>query len=188
MPHVIEAAKTGRAKCRGCGQPIQAGALRFGERVPNPFGDEGGETTHWFHVPCAALLRPEPFLASLPETAIDIADRDQLEKEARLGVTFRRLPRVTSVERASSGRAACRSCREPIPKGEWRLALVYYEESRFVPSGFIHLGCAPAYLETTDLMYRLKYFSREVTDADFDEVGRMLAALPPAEKRPDGLE
>ena len=39
MPHVIEPAASGRAKCRGCGEKIAKGKLRFGERLPNPFGD-----------------------------------------------------------------------------------------------------------------------------------------------------
>ena len=31
MAHVFESAPTGRAKCRGCGQPIGKGEIRFGE-------------------------------------------------------------------------------------------------------------------------------------------------------------
>ena len=54
MPHVIEAAPTGRAKCRGCGRAIARGELRFGERLPNAYGEgialhadhlTGGQTT-----------------------------------------------------------------------------------------------------------------------------------------------
>ena len=52
MPHVFEEASSGRSKCRGCGVPIAKGELRFGERLPNPFGE--GEVTHWFHPMCAA--------------------------------------------------------------------------------------------------------------------------------------
>ena len=57
MTHVIEPASTGRAKCRGCGEKIARGKLRFGERGPNPFGD--GDATYWFHPTCAACRRPE---------------------------------------------------------------------------------------------------------------------------------
>jgi hypothetical protein len=56
MPHVFEVASTGRAKCRGCGEPIQRGDTRFGERLPNPYGE--GEMTLWFHPRCAAFKRP----------------------------------------------------------------------------------------------------------------------------------
>jgi len=32
----FESATSGRSKCRGCGEVIQRGELRFGERLPNP--------------------------------------------------------------------------------------------------------------------------------------------------------
>jgi hypothetical protein len=38
------------------------------------------------------------------------------------------VPRLHGAERAASGRASCRSCRELIGKGEWRLPLVFFEE------------------------------------------------------------
>ena len=63
MAHVFEPAATGRSKCRGCGERIAAGELRFGETMPNPFAD--GETTLWFHPECGAYKRPEPFLEAL---------------------------------------------------------------------------------------------------------------------------
>ena len=65
MPHVAEYASSGRAKCRGCDQKIAKGELRFGERQPNAFGD--GEMTLWFHAPCAAFKRPEPYLELLEQ-------------------------------------------------------------------------------------------------------------------------
>jgi hypothetical protein len=178
MPHIVEQARSGRAKCRGCGQPIAAGTKRFGERLPNPFADEGGEMTHWFHVPCAAYLRPESFLEWLTTAAgVDaIDDRERLEHDARLGAVHHRLPRVTTAGRAASGRAACRSCKEPIEKGTWRLALVYYEDGRFAPSGFIHARCTAAYLETTDVMRRISHFSPALGESDLAEVRAQIEA------------
>jgi hypothetical protein len=176
MPHVIERAPTGRAKCRGCEQSIAAGALRFGERRPNPFADDGGETTHWFHVACGALTRPEPFLEALAAATAVVEHREWLEREARLAVTHRRLSRARGVERAASGRAACRSCREPIVRGSWRIALVYYEDGRFTPSGFVHVRCAPAYLETAEILDRIRHFTPTLSDDELSEIGRELAA------------
>jgi hypothetical protein len=175
MPHIIEHAKTGRAKCRGCGQGIAAGALRLGERVPNPFSDDGGESTHWFHLACAAYMRPESFLQTIAETSEPIADRDRLEREAHLGKTHRRLPRATKVERAPSGRATCRHCKKPIDKDAWRIALMYYEDGRFAPSGSIHVSCIPEYMETADVMDRLKHFTPTLTDADVSEIQALLS-------------
>jgi ribosomal protein L37AE/L43A len=176
MAHIVERAKTGRAKCRGCGKAIAAGALRFGERLPNPFADDAGEMTHWFHVPCAAFMRPEPFLATLPEVVEPIDDRERLQQEAELGIAHRRLPRATTIGRASSGRAACRACKQPIEKGAWRISLMYYEDGRFAPSGFIHLGCAGTYFETTEILNRLTHFSPELGDTDWAEIRKLLSS------------
>ena len=169
--HVFEPAASGRAKCRGCSDRIVKNELRFGERLPNPYADgEDAEMTHWFHVPCAAFMRPEPFLEGLAEASPAIDDRERLMREAELGIAHRRLPRVSKAGRAPSGRARCRSCREMIEKDAWRVSLVFYEDGRFAPSGFIHVACAPAYLETTDCLDRLRHFSPELSDGDVEEI------------------
>lgn len=180
MAHVIEVASTGRAKCRGCGERVAAAELRFGERLPNPFADDGGEMTHWFHVSCAAFRRPEPFLETVATASAVIPDRDRLEHEARLGVAHRRLPRAGTAERATSGRATCRACRQTIDKGAWRIALVYYEDGRFAPSGFIHVRCARAYLETTEVLPRIQHFSPALSQADLAEIQAELTESPSA--------
>jgi len=174
MPHLIEPASSGRAKCRGCGGRIAAGDLRFGERLPNPFADDNAEMTHWFHVRCAAFRRPEPLLETLEATSLSVEGRDDLLREARLGVAHRRLPRVSVAERASSGRATCRACREPIAKDVWRISLVFHEEGRFVPAGFVHVTCARAYFETTDIMSRVRHFSPALGDAEIAEIQALL--------------
>jgi hypothetical protein len=162
--HRIEPASSGRSKCRGCGERIAGGELRFGESLPNPFAD--GEMTLWFHLDCAAFKRPEPFLAALEARSEPLPNREDLAAEARLGLAHRRLPRVDGAGRAPTGRAQCRSCRTPVDKGAWRIALVFYEEGRFEPSGFIHARCAPAYLETTDVLRRVRRFSPELREED----------------------
>jgi hypothetical protein len=174
MPHVVELAPTGRAKCRACGQLILARTQRFGERVSNPYGDAGSETTHWYHVSCAAFTRPEAFLLALPSITADIENRGELEREAQLGAAHERVPRIRSAERSPTGRATCRSCREPIAKDSWRITLAYYEEGRFVPGGFIHVTCAKEYFSTSDVLPRIRHFSPGLTDQDFSEIGAIL--------------
>ena len=166
MPHVIEIASSARAKCRGCDQNIAKGEVRFGERHPNTFGD--GEMTLWFHVPCAAYTRPEAFLEALPSSRIE--NVEAFEAAARFGIAHHRVPRVHGAERAPTGRARCRSCKELIERGAWRLPLVFFEEFRLAPSGFIHATCANAYLETTDLLDRIKHFSPALSAADVQEL------------------
>ena len=126
--------------------------------------------THWFHLTCAAYRRPEALLETLAAAESTIADADQLAHHAQLGVTHRRLPRVSAAGRASSGRAACRSCKEPIAKDTWRIALVFYDDGRFVPSGFIHAACTGPYIETTDILDRVKHFSPDLSAADLEEL------------------
>jgi hypothetical protein len=172
VSHVLEPATSGRAKCRGCGRTIARGELRLGDRLPNPFADDGGEMTHWYHLPCGAYRRPEAFVEALAASDAIVEDRGALEHEARLGMAHRRLPRVTAAERSPSGRASCRSCREPIAKGAWRISLVYYQDGRFVPSGFIHARCVRAYVGVDQIGHRLRHFSLELNETDLAEIER----------------
>ena len=175
--HVIEPAATGRAKCRGCGRAIAAGELRFGERLPNPFAD--GETTLWFHLECAAFKRPEPFLEAVSARTEPLPDGERLRTDAERGVAHRRLPRVNGAERDPSGRARCRSCKEAIAKGAWRIPLVFFEDGRFEAGGFVHARCAGTYFETLDLLPRVRRFSPGLGDED-------LAALADEMRRAAG--
>jgi hypothetical protein len=167
--HVLEKAPTGRAMCRGCGAKIASGEWRFGERLPNPYDEGGGDMTRWFHPACAAFKRPEAFVEMLA-AAEPFDDRERLEHEAKLGLEHRRLPRINTAERASTGRATCRHCKEPIAKGEWRISLVYYEDGRFSPSGYLHPACVSAYFETTAIMPRVKHFSPALSESDLAEI------------------
>lgn len=169
MSDVIEIASSGRAKCRACGRAIAKGELRFGERMPNPFGE--GEATYWFHVRCGACKRPEPTLAALEAAPDGTEDRDELLEIARRGVARPKLARFATVERAPSGRARCRQCREPIAKEGWRIALDWWEEGRFGGSGFIHLACAAEFFGTTeDLEMRVRWFAPDLDELEVDEV------------------
>lgn len=164
MPHVFELAASGRSKCRGCKQTLPKGELRFGERLPNPFGD--GEVTHWFHPQCAAYKRPDAVLEALGDSAQPAGDRESLERIARAGIENERLPRIDGAERSPSGQARCRSCHEPIERGTWRIRLVFHQEGSFSPGGFVHLACGPAYFQTRDLLEPLMRFSGTLTDED----------------------
>src|SRR5687767_11877833 len=179
MPHVFEIASSGRAKCRGCNQLIQRGELRFGERLPNPYAGEGeAEMTLWFHPLCAAYKRPEPLLQALGEAPGSVPDREVLERVARGSSAHRRLPRISGAERAPSGQAKCRSCREPIAKGAWRIRIVFYEEGRFSPGGSVHLDCRQAYFETDDILDAVLHFSSNLNDDDRKELTSAYGAGP----------
>ncbi len=161
MPHIFEPAATGRSKCRGCRQALQKGELRFGERLPNPFGE--GEVTHWFHPMCAAYKRPDALLEGLAAAAIEATERESLERAARLALAQPRLQRVDDAETSPTGQARCRSCHELIKRGGWRIRLVFHEEGTFSPGGYVHLGCRDAYFETADIVAPLLHFSPALT-------------------------
>jgi ribosomal protein L37AE/L43A len=173
MPQLIEAAATGRSKCRGCGEKIAAGTLRFGEVMENPFAD--GEMTHWFHLECAAYKRPEPFLEMLAARSEPLPEAAGLDAEAKRGVDHPRLPRVKGAERAPSGRAQCRHCKQTIEKGAWRVALDFFEDGRFMPAGTIHVPCAAPYFGTAEVLPRVKRFSAALTEAELLEIQAELA-------------
>lgn len=180
MAHVIEPAPTSRAKCRGCALPIEKQTLRFGERQPNAFGE--GDMTLWFHPLCAAYKRPEPFIEALDaggDGAAALEDAEGLRAAAQFTLEHRRLPRLDGAERAPTGRARCRSCREPIEKDSWRIPLVFFEEYRFGPSGFIHAACARNYFGTTDVLPRVRRFNPELTAAELDALEDALEQEPP---------
>jgi hypothetical protein len=176
MSNVIEPAPSGRSKCRGCAQVIPKDALRFGERLPNPFGS--GEMTLWFHPACAAYKRPEPFLPTLTESGGDIPDRQQLEATAQRSLAHRRLPRIDGAERAPGGQAKCRHCREPIERGSWRIRLVFYEEGLFTAGGFIHINCRSAYFETDDVGEQVLHFSPDLSADEREELRRECGPQP----------
>ncbi len=173
MPHTIEPASSGRSKCRGCGQPISKGELRFGERLPNPFSDDN-EMTLWFHINCASLKRPESLAEVIDAGAVDpvnqLENMETLRSTVKFGIEHHRTQRIDGVERAPSGRARCRSCQEMIAKDAWRIRLVFFEDGMFNAAGNIHLGCSEAYFETTDIMNRLQHFGGELSDADITEI------------------
>jgi hypothetical protein len=172
MPHVFEPAASGRAKCRGCGQPLAKGAIRFGERLPNAFGE--GEMTHWFHPMCAAYKRPEAMLEALAASP-DLPDREALAAAARGTTTLAKLARIDGAERAPGGQARCRQCKELIEKAGWRIRLVFHEEGTFSPGDFIHLACRKAYFETSDIEVQLLHFSPALDEAARAELKEALA-------------
>lgn len=178
MVHVLEPATSGRARCRACGRALAQGALRFGERLPNPFADEG-ERTLWFHPECAAFQRPEALLEALAASAAELPGRAALEQAARTSASHRRLARIAGAERAPSGQAKCRACKAPIEKASWRIRLVFWEEGRASPGGTLHLACWRTYFEREDpaaVLAPLLCFTPELDEPARAELARALGA------------
>lgn len=177
----LDAAPNGRARCRVCATGIAKGALRIGEIAPNQFAE--GDTTYWFHAACAARRRPLVFRAALEggaadEPAAEVPAAAQLVEEVRIaerGAAHPRLARLTALERAASGRARCRHCRENIEKGQWRCVLTIFNAGRFDPIGFCHLSCVHDYVGSRVTTADVQHLAGALSETDQQELGAQLA-------------
>jgi poly [ADP-ribose] polymerase len=172
MAETIEVAKTGRARCRACRQPIEKGSLRFGEEQPSQFAE--GMQWAWYHLPCATRKKPVQVKAALDAFAGDVPDR------AALLASLAEADTTASVhpyaERAPTARSRCLQCREPIEKGSLRVATERELEAMGRPGvGYLHPRCAREYLEEADLPAALRRNSRGLSEADLAELDRELA-------------
>jgi hypothetical protein len=126
--------------------------------------------TLWFHPLCAAYKRPQPLLEVLEQKNESVADQENLRRAAHNGVTNPRIPRIDGAEKSPSGQAKCRSCHEPIVRGNWRIRIVFYEEGRFAPGGYVHLGCRTAYFETDEVLEPVLHFSPALSEGERAEL------------------
>jgi len=108
----------------------------------------------------------------LAETTAQIPDREPLAHAAQRSVAHERLQRIGGAERSPTSKALCRHCHEPIERGSWRIRVVFYEEGRFTPGGFVHLACREAYFETDEIMDQVLHFSPGLSDSDKEELAR----------------
>jgi phage tail protein X len=134
--------------------------------------------TLWFHPLCAAYRRPQPLLEALAETREGVPDRESLERAALRSGAHRRVPRIDGAERSPSGQARCRSCREPILRGSWRIRIVFYEEGRFSPGGYVHLICRKVYFETDEVLDQILHFSPALCDPEREDLIRAFGIEP----------
>ena len=179
MPDKMEIAASGRARCRGCGAKIDKETVRFGEVLPRPSADDDATAVFWFHPRCAAHRRPEKFaqLLRAGELTVALPDRESLLAEADEGITHPRLARIAGAERASSGRAKCRHCKEPIALGLWRIRLGSFAESGFPePLGFLHTRCCTAYFGVAAPAARVRQASPDLPRDQLEEIDATLAA------------
>ena len=130
--------------------------------------------TLWFHPLCAAYKRPQPLLELLEQTTESVADQENLRRSALKSVANPRIPRIDGAEKSRSGQAECRHCHEPILRESWRIRIVFYEEGRFAPGGYVHLGCRTAYFETDEVLEPVLQFSPALTEPERAELIRAL--------------
>ena len=149
MAHTIEVAKSGRAGCRTCRNPIAKGELRFGEESANAFGEPGDMSYRWHHPKCAATKLPDELKSALATFEGEIPDREELDTLMAEAVA-NKPPPFPYADRAPTGRARCQACGEAIAKGALRVA-IERELDRGMGAtkgaGYLHPACAAAYIE-----------------------------------------
>ena len=160
MPHMIEAAKSGRASCRSCKQTIEKGTLRLGEEVPNAFSP-GEMTYQWHHLKCAAEKRPASLKQALETTDIAVEDKEELLKTCEESGKNQKPTNFPYAEHAPTGRASCISCSEKIEKGDLRIAVESEVDTGSFQrrgAGYLHPACAPDHVEEdpVDLFEKIK--------------------------------
>jgi hypothetical protein len=131
--------------------------------------------TLWFHPLCAAYKRPQPLLEVLDQTTESVADQETLRGAVLRSVKYPRVQRIDGAEKSRSGQAKCRHCHEPILLASWRIRVVFYDEGRFAPGGYVHLGCRAAYFETDEVLEPLLHFSPALTETERAELIRAFA-------------
>jgi hypothetical protein len=174
MAEAVEVAKTGRARCRICREPIEKGALRYGEEQPSAFAE--GMQWVWHHLACAAKKKPVQLRAALDAFEGEVPDRASLD--ALMAGADRTATVFPYAEHASTGRSRCLQCREPIEKGALRVATerdLEYSAMQRASTGYLHPHCAAEFLQREDLMTALRANSRGLSDEDLGELERRVA-------------
>lgn len=149
MSHVIERAKSGRAKCRKCREKIEKDEYRFGHEVSGEFGD----AVQWYHLKCAAEKVPIDFGATLKDFEDEVPDRSDLESAIEKNRGKQKSTAFPYAELAPSGRSSCLVCTEKIAKDEPRVAIEREIDAggfTRMGAGYLHPKCAMNYAETPD--------------------------------------
>jgi len=169
---MIEAAKSGRASCRTCKEPIPKGDLRLGEEVPNQFS-EGGVSYNWHHLQCAAKKKPAALKQALDATDIDIPDKSELLQTIESSAKTEKPGTFPYAEKAPTSRSSCVGCGEKIDKDELRVAVpAEVTTGSFSRPGakYLHPGCAVEHTEQDpeELFEAIKANSLNLSPAELD--------------------
>lgn len=178
MSHVIEEAKSGRAKCRKCKEKIEKGHLRFGHEVPNAF-DEGSMTHQWYHLKCAAEKLPRELSQTLAGFDDDVPDRDELEQLIEKNRKKQKPTTFPYADAATTGRSSCIVCGDKIEKGELRVAVEREVDAGGFSrksAGYLHPACCVEYDELPDnLLDSIRANSTSLEDDQLDELEQALS-------------
>jgi hypothetical protein len=162
----VEVAPSGRGMCGHCKQGIAEGALRFGFKLDG--------SVAWFHLqPCAASVYPEKVEYALERSNVMVPDRKGLEAAIEAARPAARRARLRPVDRAPTGRATCRHCKQLVAKGTLRANWLLYDDTS---TGALHVACVNGYVGS-DASADLVAMSKALAAADKVVLANLFAAL-----------
>ncbi|MHA1972134.1 MAG: hypothetical protein ACTSW1_04005 [Candidatus Hodarchaeales archaeon] len=156
----LEAAKSGRAKCRGCQEKINKGEVRVA--LPYSFTMKDGreiETYRYYHIRCVPPYKVSSVLEILQETEfLDFKKLEIIKKDLEAARSKQKQKVSTNpyIEISPSSRATCKICKEKIIKGEFRVSkplTVELEDGRiFQRKTYYHFKCYLSKEDNFDLV------------------------------------
>lgn len=170
MPHLIEHAKSGRAKCRKCREKIEKDELRFGHETMF----EGSPTYQWYHLKCAAEKVARELGTTLSEFDEDVPDRAELEELIAANRKKQKPTQMPYAEAAPSARSSCLVCEEKIAKDDFRVAIEREIDAggfSRTGAGYLHPACVREYDDLPDdLEDGIRNNSTSLEDDQIEEI------------------
>lgn len=184
-PYRIEPARSGRSKCKACRRAIAKDTLRFGFLIEGPFGPG----YLWHHMNCAARRHFEKLEEAYAERAwdegVDVPPLESLRERAEQADRARKERKTAPyVERAPTGRSACKLCGEPIVKDSPRVVMLraveFGGQVRRGPVN-VHPACVAVEMQREDCAIDPEGFDdalrRNSTDMDAASLDRVIEAI-----------
>ncbi len=186
-PYKLEAAKSGRSKCKTCRRKIPKDAVRFGVLIEGPFGPG----YLWHHLKCAARKRfdevQEAWGLGLHE-GLKVPTLEKLRKVAEAK------PKPAAEKRdapwaeiAPSDRSKCQHCGEGIAKGAGRVVVLrrveFGSQIRAAPIK-VHPRCVADFLggddsilEAEGFLETLRANSARLDESDLEKILSAIGVL-----------
>ncbi|MFO0587975.1 MAG: hypothetical protein U0441_10570 [Polyangiaceae bacterium] len=178
MAHIVETAKSGRARCRTCGGVILKGELHLAEEAMDPAA--GGATPYRHHLECAAKKAPSALRAALGTCPFPVPNRPLLERLIAENEPRQKPTTFPYAERAPSPKTHCGECHTVIAKGSLRVALHRENEGAIpmtpVTPRYYHAACVHSVIagDPGVALGQIRTNSPGLTREDMDELTRAL--------------
>lgn len=187
MAHVIDTTRSGRTRCRTCGDLIPKGEVFFAHEAPDPTSDAATVRIHLYHLACAAKRTPSELRTALQTCPFPVPDRKRIERLIAENEPLQKPTRLPYAERAATAKSHCGECHTLIARGALRVALHRANEGQNptvpVTPLYFHAACVRAVLpsDLAPSLAQIRENSHGLTREDLEELSHALAprnALP----------